>query len=313
MSSCAVMKSSAATSSISTSESGATGLVCSVRRCVSVSASITHSSCAADPSHISTTSFSVCVRGHANCTNNKQRRLSASRPRFHGQAQFTPDAEHLATCARTLWNTLQSIGVFTQLASNIKGFAHKCAHASCVNGLSGQVRYFGGESGFPSRPLAWYRNSHRTPCFQPHGLNTIVLSGVLLCLNKLLASIVCVCAPLVRSSASFCVRGPKPTASASACAATPATNQHSKRSFVRWRNTSCRNGSFTQRTLIGVNVRCTGPHTGDKGTNKQLLVNCIVTKITLSRARAKHMIHKDCQILEARPHGPDLVCEDEAI
>ncbi len=37
-----------------------------------------------------------------------------------------------------LWNTLWSVGVFTQLASNIKGFASKfgfrCAYASCVNG-----------------------------------------------------------------------------------------------------------------------------------------------------------------------------------
>ena len=48
------------------------------------------------------------------------------------QAQFTQDAEHLATCPRKLWNTLQSIGVFTQVASNIK-FACKCANASCVN------------------------------------------------------------------------------------------------------------------------------------------------------------------------------------
>ena len=36
-------------------------------------------------------------------------------------AQFTQDAEHLATHARKLWNTLLSIGVFTLLASNIKG------------------------------------------------------------------------------------------------------------------------------------------------------------------------------------------------
>ncbi len=43
------------------------------------------------------------------------------------QAQFTQDAEHLATCTRKLWNTLWSMGVFTQLASNIKGFARKCA------------------------------------------------------------------------------------------------------------------------------------------------------------------------------------------
>ena len=54
-------------------------------------------------------------------------------------AQFTQDTEHLATCAHKLWNTLWSMGVFTQLASNIKGFAPKfackCAYASCVNGL----------------------------------------------------------------------------------------------------------------------------------------------------------------------------------
>ncbi len=49
-------------------------------------------------------------------------------------AQFTQDAEQLATGARQLCNTLWSMRVFTQLASNIKGFADKCAHASCVNG-----------------------------------------------------------------------------------------------------------------------------------------------------------------------------------
>ncbi len=46
--------------------------------------------------------------------------------------------EQLATRACTLWNTFWSMGVFTQLASNIKGFAHKfvckCLRASCVNG-----------------------------------------------------------------------------------------------------------------------------------------------------------------------------------
>ena len=42
-------------------------------------------------------------------------------------------AEHFATGARKLWNTLWSMGVFTQLASNSKGFARKCASASCVN------------------------------------------------------------------------------------------------------------------------------------------------------------------------------------
>ncbi len=56
------------------------------------------------------------------------------------EAPFTQDAEHLVTHARKLWNTLQSIGAFTQLASNIKGFVHKfarkCASASCVNGPS---------------------------------------------------------------------------------------------------------------------------------------------------------------------------------
>ncbi len=54
------------------------------------------------------------------------------------RAQFTQDTEHLATPTRKLWNTLWSMGVFTQLASNIKGFAGKfackCAYASCVNG-----------------------------------------------------------------------------------------------------------------------------------------------------------------------------------
>ncbi len=41
------------------------------------------------------------------------------------QAQFTQDVEHLATQACKLWNILWSMRVFTQLASNIKGFAHK--------------------------------------------------------------------------------------------------------------------------------------------------------------------------------------------
>ena len=54
------------------------------------------------------------------------------------KALFTQDAEHLATRACKLWNTLQSMGVFTQIASNIKRFAckfaRKCASASCVNG-----------------------------------------------------------------------------------------------------------------------------------------------------------------------------------
>ena len=54
------------------------------------------------------------------------------------KAQFTQDAEHLATDVCKFWNTLQSMGVvFTQVASNIKGFAHKfackCAYVSCVN------------------------------------------------------------------------------------------------------------------------------------------------------------------------------------
>ena len=51
-------------------------------------------------------------------------------------APFTQDVEHLATGVRKFWNTLRSMGVFTQLARNIKGFvwkcARKCASASCV-------------------------------------------------------------------------------------------------------------------------------------------------------------------------------------
>ncbi len=34
------------------------------------------------------------------------------------KVQFTPDAEHLATGVRKYWNTLQSMGVFTQFAEN---------------------------------------------------------------------------------------------------------------------------------------------------------------------------------------------------
>ena len=57
------------------------------------------------------------------------------------QAPFTQDAEHLASGARKLWDTLWSMGVFTQLASNIEWFARKSASASCVNGaLFGGVR-----------------------------------------------------------------------------------------------------------------------------------------------------------------------------
>ena len=52
------------------------------------------------------------------------------------EAQFTQDAEHLATGVYKLWDTLWSMRVFTQDASNIKGFAdkfaRKSAHASCV-------------------------------------------------------------------------------------------------------------------------------------------------------------------------------------
>ena len=54
------------------------------------------------------------------------------------KAPFTLDAEHLATGACKLWNTLLKMGVFTQVASNIRGFAtkfaRKSAYASCVNG-----------------------------------------------------------------------------------------------------------------------------------------------------------------------------------
>ncbi len=68
--------------------------------------------------------------------------LRNEHPKHHclgySQAQFTQDAEHLATGVRKFWKTLSSMGVFTQVASNIKGFAHKfackTAYASCVNG-----------------------------------------------------------------------------------------------------------------------------------------------------------------------------------
>ncbi len=46
------------------------------------------------------------------------------------------DADHLTTGARKLWDTLWSMGVFTQLASNIK-FTRISAYASCVNGALG--------------------------------------------------------------------------------------------------------------------------------------------------------------------------------
>ena len=54
-------------------------------------------------------------------------------PKRNAWAQFTQDAEHLATGVCKFWNTLWSMGVFTQVASNIKEFACKCADASCVN------------------------------------------------------------------------------------------------------------------------------------------------------------------------------------
>ncbi len=55
------------------------------------------------------------------------------------KAPFTQDAEHLVTGVSKLRNTLWSMGVFTQVVSNIKGFARKfarkSAYASCVNGV----------------------------------------------------------------------------------------------------------------------------------------------------------------------------------
>ncbi len=58
-------------------------------------------------------------------------------PKGNSEAPFTQDAEHLATGVSKLWDTLWSMRVFTQVASNIKGFARKfackSAYASCVN------------------------------------------------------------------------------------------------------------------------------------------------------------------------------------
>ncbi len=75
----------------------------------------------------------VVPTGQAPCKE-MQRQMSERQTK----AQFTQDAEHLATGACKLWNTLWSMGVFTQLANNIKGFvckfACKCAYESCVNG-----------------------------------------------------------------------------------------------------------------------------------------------------------------------------------
>ena len=63
----------------------------------------------------------------------RRRRLSSFL--VHTKAQFTQDAEHLTTGVCKFWNTLS---VFTQVASNIRGFAPKftckSANASCVNG-----------------------------------------------------------------------------------------------------------------------------------------------------------------------------------
>ncbi len=49
------------------------------------------------------------------------------------QARFTQDAEHLAIRIGKLWNTLQSMGVLTQLATS-KGLYAKFACACSVNG-----------------------------------------------------------------------------------------------------------------------------------------------------------------------------------
>ncbi len=65
--------------------------------------------CMCGPPHV----FGVCAKSSL---------YTGWAPGGHCYAQFTQDAEHLATHARKLWNTLWSMGVFTQLASNIKGF-----------------------------------------------------------------------------------------------------------------------------------------------------------------------------------------------
>ncbi len=58
---------------------------------------------------------------------------------LRAKAQFTQDAEHLATGARKLWNTLWSMGVFIQLASHIKRFACKYANNLRANVLTHPV------------------------------------------------------------------------------------------------------------------------------------------------------------------------------
>ncbi len=65
-------------------------------------------------------------------------------PRIQWIAQqrvCSQDAEHVAThVSGKLWNTLWSMEVFTQVASNIKGLAHKFAQifarTQCERGLS---------------------------------------------------------------------------------------------------------------------------------------------------------------------------------
>ena len=80
--------------------------------------------------------------------------------RSYPWAQFTQDTEHLATHARKRGNTLWSMGVFTQLPSNIKGFAHKFArksvYAFCVNGPLESQRIFQ-TSGPPVPMVPWVK------------------------------------------------------------------------------------------------------------------------------------------------------------
>ena len=87
--------------------------------------------------------------------------LGDFRQSFHfRRVFFTQDAEHLATCACKLWDTLLSMGVFTQVASNIKGFACKSAYTSLRDSkTSVACRISQASSSFKLRPVPSNRRS----------------------------------------------------------------------------------------------------------------------------------------------------------
>ena len=65
---------------------------------------------------------------------NIQTHKGTLRPNSH---RMRSTLQHAHANCGTLW----SMGVFTWLASDIKGFARKCANASCVNGASAVLKH----------------------------------------------------------------------------------------------------------------------------------------------------------------------------